>query len=145
MDDVLDLNYLFKVFKKHIIFIVLIAIVGGSAAFVVSNFLIEKKYTSQAMLYVENNQQQSDSVNVNDINAAQKLVNTCQIIFKSNTMLENIIINLDLPYTKSQLDSMITAQSVNSTEVMSLKVESADPQEAQIIVNELVSSRALLR
>lgn len=138
MDDVLDLNYLFKVFKKHFVFIVLIAIIGGSAAFVVSNFLIEKKYTSEAMLYVENNQQASDTVNVNDITAAQKLVNTCQILFKSKTMLENIIINLDLPYTKSQLNSMITAQSVNSTEVMSLKVESSDPQEAQTIVNELV-------
>lgn len=138
MDDVLDLNYLFKVFKKHIVFIILIAIIGGSAAFVVSNFFIQKKYTSEAMLYVENNQQASDTVNVNDITAAQKLVNTCQILFKSNTMLENIIINLDLPYTKRQLDDMITAQSVNSTEVMSLKVESTDPQEAQIIVNELV-------
>ncbi|MGN0587010.1 MAG: polysaccharide biosynthesis tyrosine autokinase [Oscillospiraceae bacterium] len=138
MDDVLDLNYLFKVFKKHIVFIILIAIIGGSAAFVVSNFLIEKKYTSEAMLYVENNQQVSDTVNVNDITAAQKLVNTCQILFKSNTMMENIIINLDLPYTKNQLNNMITAQSVNSTEVMSLKVESSDPQEAQIIVNELV-------
>lgn len=138
MDDVLDLNYLFKVFKKHMTFIILIAFIGGSAAFVVSNFLIDKKYTSQAMLYVENNQQTSDTVNVNDITAAQKLVNTCQIIFKSNTMLENIIINLDLPYTKKQLDEMITAQSVNSTEVMSLEVESSDPQEAQTIVNELV-------
>lgn len=138
MDDVLDLNYLFKVFKKHIVFIVLVAIIGGSAAFVVSNYLIEKKYTSEAMLYVENNQQASDSVNVNDITAAQKLVNTCQILFKSNTMMENIIINLDLPYTKGQLSSMITAQSVNSTEVLSLKVESTDPQEAQTIVNELV-------
>lgn len=138
MDDVLDLNYLFKVFKKHVVFIILIALIGGSAAFVVSNFLIDKKYTSEAMLYVENNQQVSDSVNVNDITAAQKLVNTCQILFKSKSMLENLIINLDLPYTKSQLSGMITAQSVNSTEVMSLKVESSDPQEAQIIVNELV-------
>ncbi|MBD5138893.1 MAG: polysaccharide biosynthesis tyrosine autokinase [Ruminococcus sp.] len=137
-EEVIDLGYLFKILKKHLLFIALIGIICGAAAFVLSEFVMTKKYESRALLYVENNKQTSESVNINDINAAQKLVNTCQIIFKSSTMMDNLIANLDLPYTKDELNGMITAQSVNSTEVMRLVVESTDPQEAEQIVNELV-------
>lgn len=134
----LDLGYLWEVFKKHMLVICLVAVLCAAAAFAFSNYFIEKRYESRALLYVENNNQTSESLNINDITAAQKLVNTCQIIFKSSTILENLIENLDLPYDKETLDEMITAQSVNSTEVLELIVESRDPLEAQMIVNELV-------
>ena len=81
-EEVIDLGYLFRILKKHLLFIVLIGIICGTVAFVLSEFVMTKKYQSQALLYVENNKQTSESVNINDINAAQKLVNTCQIIFK---------------------------------------------------------------
>lgn len=138
MEESLDLSALFGVLKKYFVIIVLCGIFCGAAGFAVANFVIPKKYQSRALLYVENNNQTSESVNINDINAAQKLVNTCQILFKSGTMMDNLIANLDLPYTKGQLNSMITATSVNNTEVMELKVESTSAQEAQIIVNELL-------
>ncbi len=137
-EEVLDLGYLFRILKKHLVFVILVGVLCGAAAFAFSEFVMTKKYESSALLYVENSQQTSESVNINDINAAQKLVNTCQIIFKSGTVMENLIANLDLPYTKEQLNNMITAQSVNSTEVMQLVVETTDPQEAEKIVNELV-------
>ncbi|MGN0674750.1 MAG: polysaccharide biosynthesis tyrosine autokinase [Oscillospiraceae bacterium] len=138
MEETLDLGYLFGVLKKHLLLLILVGVLCGAAGFGVSNFLIPKKYESRALLYVENNQQASESVNINDINAAQKLVNTCQIIFKSSTMMDNLIANLDLPYTKDVLDDMITASSVNNTEIMELVVESSSAQEAEMIVNELV-------
>ncbi|MDE5991686.1 MAG: hypothetical protein K2G87_01410, partial [Oscillospiraceae bacterium] len=106
-EEVIDLGYLFRILKKHLFFILLIGAVCGTAAFLFSEFAIEKRYQSSALLYVENSQQISESVNINDINAAQKLVNTCQIIFKSGTMMENLIANLDLPYTKGELNGMI--------------------------------------
>ena len=138
MDDVLDLEYLFKLFKKNFVLMVLVGLLGGTVAFAVTNLLIPKKYESRAMLYVENKNQASDSVNINDINAAQKLVNTCQILFKSGTILENLIAELDLPYDKETLNNMIVTQSVNSTEILEIVVESGDPLESQLIVNALV-------
>lgn len=138
MEETLDIGALIKVLKKHFVIIITIGLLTGIASFLFSNFLITKKYESTALLYVENSQNTSDSLNINDINAAQKLVNTCQILFKSSTALDALIENLDLPYTKDELSDMITAASVNGTEVMRLAVESEDPAEAQIIVNELV-------
>ncbi len=139
MEEKLDLSFLFEVLKKYFVIVVLSGILCGVAGFAVSYFIIPKKYESRALLYVENNNQTSESVNINDITAAQKLVNTCQIIFKSSTMMDNLITNLDLPYTKEELNEMITASSVNSTEVMELVVESGNAQEAETIVNELLS------
>ncbi len=139
MEETLDLGYLFAVLKKHVIMIAVAGIICGVLGFAASSLLIPKKYESHALLYVENNQQSSESVNINDINAAQKLVNTCQILFKSGTILDNLIANLDLPYTKDALNGMITASSVNGTEVMKLTVECGNPQEAHQIVNELVA------
>ena len=106
-EDTLDLSYLFDILKKHFIAILIAGIFCCGAAFALSSFVIEKKYTSRAVLYVENNQQSSESVNINDINAAQKLVNTCQIIFKSSSVMDKLIENLDLPYTKEQLNEKI--------------------------------------
>ncbi len=138
MEEKLDLSFLFEVLKKYFVIVILSGVLCGIAGFAVSYFVIPKKYQSQALLYVENNTQNTESVNINDITAAQKLVNTCQIIFKSSTMMDNLIANLDLPYTKEELNNMITANSVNSTEVMEIIVESGNAQEAQTIVNELI-------
>ena len=138
MEETLDLGYLFSLLKKHLVMILIIAILCGMAGASVANFLIPKKYESKALLYVENSQQNTESVNINDINAAQKLVNTCQIIFKSGEIMDNLIANLNLPYTKNQLNQMITATSVNGTEVMQLRVETNNPQESEQIVNEWV-------
>lgn len=137
-DDVIDLRYVFSVLKKHILFIVLLALICGVVSFCVSSFFIEKKYESKALLYVENNNQTTDSVNVNDISAAQKLVTTCEIIFKSDTVMESLKENLNLTYTNTELDEMITVGAVNSTEVMEVVVETNSPEESEEIVNELV-------
>ncbi len=138
MEKELQLEDLFKILKKNLTFILIVSLFTTAATFIITNYYITKKYESSALIYVENNQSNSESVNINDINAAQKLVNTCQIIFKSNTMMERIIENLQLSYTKTELYEMITTQSVNNTEVMKITVESANSREAASIVNALL-------
>ena len=53
-EEVIDLWYLFKILKKHLLFIILVGLVCGAAAFVLSEFVMTKKYESKALLYVEN-------------------------------------------------------------------------------------------
>ncbi len=138
MEETIDLGFFFKVLKRHLLFIIIIGILFGGAGYALSNYCVPKKYESNALLYVENSQNVADTVNINDINAAQKMVKTCQIIFKSGTIMDKLIANLDLPYNKGQLSNMITAEPVNSTEVLRLTVECGNAAEAERIVNELV-------
>lgn len=138
MEDSLDIKQLWTVFRRHILPVAASAVIAGAAGFAAAEFLVPKKYESSAMLYVENNQNTGETLNINDITAAQKLVNTCQIIFQSNSMLDSVIFELDLPYTKDELSKMISVTSVNSTEVMRVTAESDDPQLSADIVNVLV-------
>ena len=91
MEETLDISAFLKTLKKHFVIIVTFGLLAGIASFLISNFMITKKYESMALLYVENSQNTSESLNINDINAAQKLVNTCQILFKSGTALDALI------------------------------------------------------
>lgn len=138
MEDTLNLKQFLNVLRKRFIPIIITSVLTAAAAFLAAKFIIPKSYESSAMLYVENNQNTSDSLNINDITAAQKLVNTCQIIFQSNTMLDTVIFELDLPYTKEELKEMISVSSVNSTEVMRITASNSDPELASDIVNVLV-------
>ncbi len=138
MEDSLDIKQLWSVLRRRILPVAVSAVIAGAAGFAAAKFLVPKKYESSAMLYVENNQNTGETLNINDITAAQKLVNTCQIIFQSNKMLDSVIFELDLPYTKEELSKMISVTSVNSTEVMRVTAESGDPELSADIVNVLV-------
>ncbi|MCI7767821.1 MAG: polysaccharide biosynthesis tyrosine autokinase [Oscillospiraceae bacterium] len=138
MEETIDLKKLIIVLKKHFLPIVMAAVLCGGGCFALAEFVIPKKYESSALLYVENNRKSGDELNINDINAAQKLVNTCQIIFKSNKMLESVIYELDLPYDYDELSDMISVTSVNGTEVMRISASHEDPKMAADIVNVLV-------
>lgn len=138
MEDSIDIKQLFSVLKNHFLPIAAAAVICGGIGFSAAEFLVPKKYESSAMLYVENSQNSNETLNINDINAAQKLVNTCQIIFQSNKMLDSVIYELDLPYTKEELSDMISVNSVNSTEVMRITASSEDAALSADIVNVLV-------
>ena len=138
MEETIDLQKLFIVLKKHLLPIIITAVLCAVAGFSLAEFVLPKKYESAALLYVENSKNSGEELNINDINAAQKLVNTCQIIFKSNKMLDLLIYELDLPYDYEQLDKMISVTSVNGTEVMRISAAHEDPQMAADIVNVLV-------
>lgn len=140
-EQTIDLRNLLIIIKEHIVVILAAAIACGAIGFLLSEFIIEKKYTSEALLYVENSASKSDdsTININDINAAQKLVNTCQILFKSNYMLE--LLSESLPqydYTSAKYAKMITIESVNGTEVLKISVETNSPEISVAIANKLV-------
>lgn len=136
-EQTIDLRVLLKVLLEHIIPILIVTVAAAAIGFSLAKFVIPKEYTSEALMYVENstNKQEDSSLNLNDINVAQKLVNTCQIIFKSNKLLSDLSASLDGEYTPDQLDSMISVSSVNSTEVLKVSVKAGSPEAAYRVAN----------
>lgn len=140
-EQTIDLRNLLMVLKKHIIIILAVTVACGVVGFTLSAFIIEKQYTSEALLYVENSANKTDdsAININDINAAQKLVNTCQILFTSNYMLKQLTNNLpQFGYTTEELEDIITIESVNSTEVLKISVTTNSPDKSATIADKLV-------
>ena len=138
MEQALDLKTLWHMFIKHIKFISVITIFITVAVFLLSYFVVPPKYTSEALLYVENKQNSADNLNINDITAAQKLVNTCSILFTSNSMLENVTNDLNLDYSSEELGKMISVESINQSEILKVTVETKNAAESQKIAEKLV-------
>jgi capsular polysaccharide biosynthesis protein len=74
---------------------------------------------------------------MSDLEASNRLVKTYSAILKSRTTLEEVIKNSELPYTVGQVNSMISTESVNETEVMRVVVTCGDPYDAAIIANSI--------
>ena len=86
-------------------------------------------------MYVNNTQDASKPISNSELSAAQSLVDTYVVILNSRTTLDQVRAAARVTYTDRELQKMIQAQAVNSTEVFEVTVTSEDPQEAQKIAN----------
>ena len=134
--DLLELAH--AVWKK--LWLVIIAVIIGTvAAFSYAKFMITPLYQSKSMLYVNNSSisvgSTSFSISTGELSAAQSLVKTYIVIMQSRQTLNAVIEQADLSYTYEQLKKMVSAASVNNTEVFEVVVTSANPEEAELIVN----------
>lgn len=134
---VIDLVQLAKALWRRAWAILLAMVIFGAAAFSYAYFLITPLYKASAMLYVNNSSLSvgSTKVDLSDLNAAQSLVDTYIVILKTRTTLEDVIEVAGLSYDYETLSDMIEAGAVNSTEVFSIEVTSADPAESEKIAN----------
>lgn len=136
--DVLELFItLFK--KAWIIAIstVLAGLIVGGYAF----FFVPPKYQASAMLYVNNNSVSvaGTSFDLSDLNAAKSLVSTYSVILHSRNVLDDVIEESGVDYSYNELNSMITAAPVDSTEIFRVVVTSTNPDEAELIANSICS------
>ncbi len=138
-EQTLDLQILFKVLRVRLIPIIAVMIAGGLIGFVMSAFVLQKQYTSEALLYVENSSNKNqEAININDISAAQKLVNTCQILFTSDYIFDRLREEMGADWSNSEMEDMIRVESVNSTEVLRISVATASPALSVAVADKLV-------
>ncbi len=138
MEKEYDLLSLLNTLLRHIVPIISVTLFAACVSFFISSQIITKQYSSTAKLYVENKATSDQATTVNDITVAQKLVNTCSIIFKSDSIMNQLAADEKINYTPSQLNSMITVSSINNTEVMEIKVVCDDPSMANYITSHMV-------
>lgn len=129
MEDQISLNDIFFAIRKQWKKILLATIVGALVAFLISSFLIPKKYTSSIELYVNNgtNTSTTNAINPNDLTASQKLVGTYIVILKNRDVLSQVAAKIgNISY--EQLQSDISMSAVDNTEVLKISAEAENPQ-----------------
>ncbi len=134
----IDVRRLWNAVIGHWWLVVVSAIVCAVLFFVGTFYLVTPQYTSSALFYVNNNLSIGDtalSITSSDITASKSLVDSYIVILRTRTSLNEVIDYSGVDRTYAELRSMISAASVNSTEVFEVRVESPDPDEAEKIAN----------
>lgn len=135
----IDLLHIFSSVWRRIWIVILAGIFTAILGFCYASFFITPVYSSSIMLYVNNSSvsigSASFSISSSEITAAQSLVKTYIELLKNRTTLEAVIEKSGVDYTHEELNDMITASSVNDTEILRVVVTCDDPYEAAKIAN----------
>ena len=134
----IDLLHIFSLLYHKLWIIIISGLVFATAAFSYCHFFITPTYHSSALFYVNNKLSigsTSLSLSTNDISASQSLVDTYIVILKTRNTLESVIEKGGYKMSYGQLNSKISATSVNDTEVFRVTVTDTNPERACSIAN----------
>lgn len=114
---------------------IIVAVVFGMIAAGYAWFFISPTYSASTQLYVNNNYVDSPGFSSAQLGAAKDLAETYMVILESRNVLDVVAEKTQLGYSYGQLKSMISASSVNETEVFEVRVVSGNYKHAAIIAN----------
>lgn len=135
---VLDMRRLISLLGRKAWIIGLTAVIAAVLTFLVSFYLIAPKYQSSTMFYVNNSSGISlDGISANissgDLITRQDLVESYIVILGTNETLLDVLDYAGISMDCEDLREMITAESVNNTEIFRVTVTSTDPYEAEAL------------
>lgn len=133
----IDLKRVLKALLGKAWLIGLAAVICAVLTFVGTFLFITPKYQSSVMFYVNNSSLDlgnlSASLSSSDISAARGLVKVYIIILNTRETLTEVKDYAEVDRSIAELKDMISAQSVDSTEIFRVVVTSEDPYEAEAI------------
>lgn len=133
----IDLLRLLQAVWRHIVLVVLAALLCGGAGFAAAYWLLPVKYQASALLYVNNSAISvgSSTISLSDLSASKSLVNTYIVILNTRLTLNDVMEEAGVDYTFSEMKSMVSAEALNGTEIFEVKVTSESPEEAELLAN----------
>lgn len=137
---VITLKDLWDIFMRRITAIVLAAVIVAGGYFAIDRLAFQPMYNSTATLYLlrENeNMSVSSGEAANEFNLALKMVNDCNYLIKSRSVVERVIWDLDLDVDYARLRSRISVANPTNTRILEVSVEAESPQQAKDIVDRL--------
>ncbi len=124
--------------RHHIKLMILLSIIGAAIGYGMAEYVVTPQYQTSVVLYVNNTTESTDgstTITSQDLSAAQSLVDTYAIFVKSKTTLNKVIEETGLSYSYGELNSMVSAHSINSTEVFRVTVTGSSPKDITTIAN----------
>lgn len=130
-----DLWYVF-VSRIWIIFLATVIVVTGYFAFEKMTF--EPRYESTATLYIlkQDNEKNKDDT-LADFSLALNVVNDCDYLLKSHSVIDKVIKDLDLKMSYNQLCGCITTTNPDNTRILKVTVESDSYELSKKIVDKV--------
>lgn len=140
MEETISLKEIFETLKKRLSLIVLITIIATALSGFISFFILTPIYQSSTQILVNQSQSEQQVVDVNQVRTNIELINTYNVIIKSPTILEKVISELNLDKSFGQLNSQVTVNSEQNSQVVSISVQDSDPALAAKIANTIAET-----
>ncbi|WP_404455419.1 capsular biosynthesis protein [Virgibacillus necropolis] len=141
MEETISLKEIFGVIKERLLLIVSLIIGAALIAAVVSYFILTPTYQASSQFIVSQEKQDPEvQYNTGDIQTNIQLINTYNIIIKSPAILEDVVKELDLPYSADQLKSKLQVASEEKSQVVTVTATDTDPATAVKIANSTVET-----
>ncbi len=147
-ETTIDLQRLVGAVVDKLWLVALVAVLCALITFLGTFYLVSPKYTASSMFYVNNGDFSlggtSFSISSADISASRNLARTYIVVLKTRETLVDVIDYAGVDRTYAEVAGMISAASVNNTEIFEIQVTSDDPQEATKIahaIEEILPSR----
>lgn len=118
--------------------IVISAVLVAAMAFGYAKMFITPKYSASVRLYTNNIFEESKGeVQAGQLTAAAYLAEAYMVILEGKPVLNEVLktTNLQDKYTVDQLRSMVSADTVNQTEIFQVTITCPDSKEAAVIAN----------
>lgn len=135
----INLTELFKVLKKNILLIIVITIFCAAIGLVSSMFLINKKYSSEATIYITPKVTEQGTIDYNSIQTNSRMVNNYMEILKGETILAKVADQIGMESYGEVLDTL-TISNPENTELITVSSETTDPELSQQIVSLVIST-----
>lgn len=135
----IDLQRIFGALLNKAVLIAVVSVICAVLALVGTFFFITPQYQSSAMFYVNNSSMSlgdvASSITSSDISASRGLVKSYIVILNTRDTLNDVIDYADVDISYKRLKGMISAESVDSTEIFRVTVTNPDPKEAEALAN----------
>ena len=128
--DLIELLYRLLEKAKYII---AAAVLGAVIAIVYTLYLVTPTYTATSKLYVLNGT--SSAIDLSALQIGTQLASDYKEVFSNWHVHERVIEELDLPYTYSQLNKMVSVSNAESSRILHIKVQSTSAQEAKLLAD----------
>lgn len=128
---------LFLMLGKRWWVILLAGVLVAAAIVACTALFVADRYSASALLYINNESRgvSTGKITSQDLDAAKNLVPACCVFVKTRKTLEQVLEKEKLPYSYEQLQSMVKATGVDSTQIFRVTVTSRSADEAKVLAN----------
>lgn len=136
MEETIELQEIFNIIKKRFKLIVGTAIAVLAIAAFISFVILTPIYEASTQILVNKEIDEKSEFTTQDIQTNVQLIETYSIIIKSPAILDIVAERMNNEYSASQLNSKISVNSVERSQVIDIKVQDKSPNIAVAIANE---------
>ncbi|PYZ96014.1 capsular biosynthesis protein [Alteribacter lacisalsi] len=135
MEETISLKDIFQTLKKRLVLIIGITAAAVAVSALVSYFLLTPMYQSSTQILVNKTYDETNTTTSADVRTNLELINTYNEIIISPRILDPVIEETGINASVSQIRNMVSVNSHNDSQVVSIRVESEDPAQAVELAN----------